>query len=535
MVEDFTRAIHAVGDDSLSDIADGDEGIADGDEGIADPDSASHGASVADVGGLAANVLQELDEMRRVLAALPLDATVADLRKALGQVQLAYTHIRQDLNGVRTKYNKLQNQLAPRTRARALKAAQSGPLDTAVINVAKKYALLYHLWVPSGIFPLREYPANFDFNHPRHYQDNETRITVYAAEIYLMLPIALQTQATKYEQFEYIVSVKDRKKRVDTPVFLSLLKRDPTNPDNQYTSLAPILFQDPNRIDAQGLFKNKVLTQMACVLFDGKGVLTGKKRGGPPGRGRKLGATTVTEGMIAACCTLVTFCLVTTSFIQYEKDFEYYVELLRKPTNKEWSLGVLAHFNNAVFGGQTRSWEDDIMDQLGGIGVDNGANANISAPKSASSALNLVPSSFNHPVQPAVNLNFPNQPTIAMNPLSVVVAAQAPTDMPSISGSRNWAQAHAAIPNLGPVQAQNVHIPFANLSLANGQNSQPSGSVSATLNINTTPTVVIPALVSVPSKAPWSKKGKKPDHAQANAEEMTGVPGRATRSKAKRP
>ncbi|KAF8127386.1 hypothetical protein EV363DRAFT_1515132 [Boletus edulis] len=564
--------------------------IADGDEGIADPDSASHGASVADVGGLAANVLQELDEMRRVLAAPPLDATVADLRKALGQVQLAYTRIRQDLNGVRTEYNKLQNQLAPRTRARALKAAQSGPLDTAVINVAKKYALLYHLWVPSGIFPLREYPANFDFNHPRRYQDNETRITAYAAEIYLMLPIALQTQATKYEQFEYIftstvnteranilkplkdsaallfshlisaldpVALGDRKKCVDNPVFLSLLKRDPTNPDNQYTSLAPILFQDPNRIDTQGLFKNKVLTQMACVLFDGKGVLTGKKRGGPPGRGRKLGATTMTEGMIAACCTFARYLLSgddefssigSQTNIQYEKDFEYYVELLRKPTNKEWSLGVLAHFNDAVFGadrkasrqqvtdinnaddtdgptgGQTRSWEDDIMDQLGGIGVDNGANANISAPKSASSALNLVPSSFNHPIQPAVNLNFPNQPTIAMNPLSVVVAAQAPADMPSISGSGNRAQAHAAIPNLGPVQAQNVHIPFANLSLANGQNSQPLGSVSATLNINTTPAVMIPALVSVPSKAPQSKKGKKPDHAQANAEEVTGVP-----------
>ena len=52
MVEDFSRAIHAVGDDSFSD----------GDEDVASP-SASRGADVADVGGLVTNALQELDEM----------------------------------------------------------------------------------------------------------------------------------------------------------------------------------------------------------------------------------------------------------------------------------------------------------------------------------------------------------------------------------------------------------------------------------------------------------------------------------------
>lgn len=124
----------------------------------------------------------------------------------LGEVQLAYTCIRQDLNGLRAEHNKLQNQLAPRTRACVLKAAQSGPLDTAIISIAKKYALLYHLWVPSGIFPLHEYPANFNFNHSRRYWDNVTRTAAYAVEIYLMLPVALQNQAMKYEQFEPVVS-----------------------------------------------------------------------------------------------------------------------------------------------------------------------------------------------------------------------------------------------------------------------------------------------------------------------------------------
>jgi hypothetical protein len=55
----------------------------------------------------------------------------------------------------------------------------------------------------------------------------------------------------------------DRRKRADNPTFLSLLKRNPKNPDVPFTPLAPILFQDPDQMDAQGLFKNKVLTQVS--------------------------------------------------------------------------------------------------------------------------------------------------------------------------------------------------------------------------------------------------------------------------------
>lgn len=67
MVEDFTAALNDVGNDS-----DGDGVVVTG------PDSASHGA---DVGGLGANVMRELDEMRRVMAVPPPDASAADLRK----------------------------------------------------------------------------------------------------------------------------------------------------------------------------------------------------------------------------------------------------------------------------------------------------------------------------------------------------------------------------------------------------------------------------------------------------------------------
>lgn len=50
-------------------------------------------------------------------------------------------------------------------------------------NVAKKYALFYHLWVSSGIFPLRAYPANFDFNNLTCYESSEAKAAAYATEL----------------------------------------------------------------------------------------------------------------------------------------------------------------------------------------------------------------------------------------------------------------------------------------------------------------------------------------------------------------
>lgn len=92
-----------------------------------------------------------------------------------------------------------------------------------------------------------------------------------------------------------------------------------------YTSLAPILFSDPTEILPDDLFKSTILVnvcfssfplsldiyssvylfQIAHVLMFGKAILSHKKRGGPKGRGERMGAQTVTEGMIASTATIV--------------------------------------------------------------------------------------------------------------------------------------------------------------------------------------------------------------------------------------
>lgn len=119
---------------------------------------------------------------------------------------MAYTRLRDELVELRNQHNNLQAQLAPRTRTRALKSMVSGPLDASISHAAKKYAFWYHLWVPNGAFPLSPCRADFDFNHPLRYCTTTARTSAYNAEIYLLLPPELGPQATKYEQFEQLVS-----------------------------------------------------------------------------------------------------------------------------------------------------------------------------------------------------------------------------------------------------------------------------------------------------------------------------------------
>ncbi|KAI6143423.1 hypothetical protein BKA82DRAFT_4360009 [Pisolithus tinctorius] len=380
MSEDFTLDIDAVGHDSLDENTDNDEDV---------PRAANHGAAR----GAGANLDRELDEVRRVMATPAPDASPAELRQALGQAQVSFNRLREELIKTRNELNEFKAKVAPRARSRALKSIAQGPLDAAIVTLAKKYAYFYHLWVPSGVFPLRACPPDFDLRDPIHYQTPESKAIANGAKLYLMVPPELRAQTMKYEHFEQLftstvngergnilkpvkdsvtqlfahlspgldpVALGDWRKRMDNPAFLSLLKRNPANHDEAYTPLAPILFEDPSAMNVSGLFKNKALTQARFLLSgDDEFSSTGSQTG-----------------------------------ISYEKDFEFYIELLRKQENKKWALGIFEHFDNAIFGANRRdgsqqpppeaedsveaprSWEDDILAQLGGVGGTAEVNSN---------------------------------------------------------------------------------------------------------------------------------------------------------------
>ncbi|KAI5990051.1 hypothetical protein F5J12DRAFT_786577 [Pisolithus orientalis] len=452
--------------------------------------------------GAGTNLDRELDEVRRVMATPAPDASPAELHQPLGQAQVSFNRLREELIKMRNELNEFKAKVAPRAQSQALKLIAQGPLDAAIVTLAKKYAYFYHLWVPSA---------------------PESKAIANGAELYLMVPPELQAQTMKYEHFEQLIihiygewtgswwhSVTGERE-LDNPAFCHSSSETQRNHDEAYTPLAPILFEDPSAMNVSGLFKNKALTQIACVLHFGKGVLTGKKKGGPPGRGQKLKATTMPEGIITICCTFARFLLSgddefsstgSQTGISYEKDFEFYIELLQKQENKKWALGIFEHFDNAIFGANQRdgsqqpppeaedsveaprSWEDDILAQLGGVSRTAEVNSNPpTVPITSQSATH--PSILTSTIQAE---DFP--PQIHTNSLGATSTAWG--NGTSISGA---------------IQ------PNTNLS------SQPS--VSTHLN-PLDPLVVVPALAT--------KKGKKATQGQAKAMEegIGAVPARVT-------
>ncbi|KAI6146875.1 hypothetical protein BKA82DRAFT_30564 [Pisolithus tinctorius] len=113
------------------------------------------------------------------MAAPAPDASPAELCQALGQAQVSFNCLQEELIKMRNKLNEF---------------------------MAKKYAYFYHLWVPSAIFPLHACPPNFDLCDPIHYQTPESKAIANSAELYLMVPPELQAQTMKYEHFEQLIS-----------------------------------------------------------------------------------------------------------------------------------------------------------------------------------------------------------------------------------------------------------------------------------------------------------------------------------------
>ncbi|KAI6006350.1 hypothetical protein F5J12DRAFT_893087 [Pisolithus orientalis] len=430
MSEDFTLDIDAVGHDSLDENTDNDEDVL---------HAANHGAAR----GAGTNLDWELNEVRRVMATPAPDVSPAELRQALGQL------------------------------------IAQGPLDAAIITLAKKYAYFYHLWVPSGIFPLHACPPDFDLHDLIHYQTPESKAIANGAELYLMVPPELQGS-----DYEFTSMVNGKCGNILKPVKDSVMQLfahlspglDPggtLNHDEAYTPLALILFEDPSAMNVSGLFKNKALTQARFLLSgDDEFSSTGSQTG-----------------------------------ISYEKDFKFYIELLRKQENKndgsqqpppkaEDSVEVL------------RSWEDDILAQLGGVGGTAEVNSNPpTVPITSQSATH--PSILTSTIQAE---DFPPPQIRAIQPntnLSISVL-EARTVSPSQSV-------------IVSATSSELSLPLSTLSLGG---SQPS--VSTHLN-PLDPLVVVPALVSGRSSKA-TKKGKKATQGQAKAMEegIGAVPARVT-------
>lgn len=78
-------------------------------------------------------------------------------------------------------------------------------LEQSIADVAKKYCLFYHLWVPASLFPVKAKP-NVDPCDASRWQTPEGQATAEQAKLYHMLPSKLHKSLKTFPEFSKIVS-----------------------------------------------------------------------------------------------------------------------------------------------------------------------------------------------------------------------------------------------------------------------------------------------------------------------------------------
>ncbi|KIM64441.1 hypothetical protein SCLCIDRAFT_115263, partial [Scleroderma citrinum Foug A] len=265
------------------------------------------------------------------------------------------------------------------------------------------------LWIPERLFPLSPRP-DFDPRSPLHWKSPQGKCDGARAELYGMLPQEMHETVetlTKFpsmfrhtvntERSSVLNSIKGvtgaifAEFSIDPRVFIEISSKEKnenvvwllhrkgeavTAPGSEdaYHRVAPVLFKDPWHRVVSEFLQSQVLVKDKA-----------KTRGCPKGQGQRLGANSVTEGLITAAAVVARFLLShdeefvpvgEKTGIHYEDDFDHYLSLLFKGNN--WAINVITFYNQAVFGESqnevdqstpsladpTRTWEDEFLREL---------------------------------------------------------------------------------------------------------------------------------------------------------------------------
>ncbi|KAG1874045.1 hypothetical protein C8R48DRAFT_669674 [Suillus tomentosus] len=285
-------------------------------------------------------------------------------------------------------------------------------------------------------------------------------------------------------------------KKQNVKDLLVLLKR---NGEGDYIHLVPVLFMKPNAMAADDFLKSIVLIKIVRVEVFGKAILGGKTRGHPKGRGLRMGAQSVSEGMIAGAAILASLphipylvllivrsqahfllthdaeltAIGAETKINYQKDYDFYLECLLKGT--PWAISVMEYFNKEVFNTTStpstpisttlpaaapRTWEDDFLQELDNLDPvichpsPARSLAHAHAPSPTLSALSNLSSSI--PAAPAVihddlsvsaTMNFTSSTQVSIGQTGVTSASmQVHFDLNQLSLADNDIGSLAAAP-----------------------------------------------------------------------------------------
>lgn len=123
--------------------------------------------------------------------------------------QLAFSDTRAKFLDLTKRYNALASEMkAQRSRKGGRKSNGPTSLEQSIVDAAKKYCLLYHLWIPTLLFPVKSQPGpDVDPCGPSRWQTPEGRAIAEQAELYQMLPSELHKSLRTFPEFSRIVSI----------------------------------------------------------------------------------------------------------------------------------------------------------------------------------------------------------------------------------------------------------------------------------------------------------------------------------------
>ncbi|KAG1861809.1 hypothetical protein DFJ58DRAFT_725653 [Suillus subalutaceus] len=399
----------------------------------------------------------DLDQLRLVLAVPGANAQMHEVRKALAIAQQAYNTTRSKLHVLKRQYLTLSAVIPARSRNRVFK--KTSPLDSGISHQGQRYTLYCHFWVANGLFPTMPQPG-IDSRSATHWTSPEEKLKGAMAELYSFIPKDLHQSMETYSRFSSLLRELDPSLFADKPSkkehnkdLLGLLKK---NGEGNFIRLAPVLFAKPNAMAADEFLKSMVLIKIVRIEVFGNAILGGKTRGHPKGRGLRMGAQSVSEGMIAGAAILARFLLThdakltaigAETKIDYQKDFDFYLERLLKGT--PWAISVMEYFNKEVFNTTAApsaptstvvpaaapcTWEDDFLQELDNIdSVPHNASPSHSSARAPSPALSTLSTvSTSTPAIPAVvhddhptstTMNFTSSTQMSVSQMCVTSAS----------------------------------------------------------------------------------------------------------------
>ncbi|KAF8435956.1 hypothetical protein L210DRAFT_3505949 [Boletus edulis BED1] len=328
-----------------------------------DQDESSNESSGADP---ATNEDSEASDGEEILSALHVpaaDTDIAELWKAVSLCQKALTKTRGKLIVATKDLCTLDAALPAKKRKGILN--KMGPLNDNIGHVAKKFAMLYCLWVIDGLFPIMNVNnPNVDLQSAACWDSDEAKRSAVLTELFLVMLESLHKEMVKYKSFGSVFTTVLNQERSNmlhavkeaSPLIFATLKL--SMKEGMYHRLAPILFADPNQAMWDGFLKSPVLVNIESELKPIKNTLTNaKSHGGPRACGQLHGIKSVTEGLIALVVIFARYLLTPDPKLQsmgsetkipYEADYDFYLQHLFKQST--WAIGTIHFFNTGVFG-----------------------------------------------------------------------------------------------------------------------------------------------------------------------------------------